>query len=120
MEKGQFAKPTDADKAWFESLLPDHPEVSRKPMFGNLAGFAAGNMFLALFGSTVAVRLDEASRQELLAEDGAVSFEPMPGRAMKEYVTLPNHWRKADLDQAQRWVDRSLAYALTLPPKKSK
>ncbi len=49
----------DASRAWFESLLPDGPGISSRPMFGNRAGFVNGNMFLALLGQDVAVRLPE-------------------------------------------------------------
>jgi TfoX/Sxy family transcriptional regulator of competence genes len=80
MEKGTFGKPTDEDKAWFAGLVPDHPDVTSRPMFGNVGGFVNGNMFLCLFGQVAAVRLDEQGRAELLAEDGAEIFEPMAGR----------------------------------------
>jgi TfoX/Sxy family transcriptional regulator of competence genes len=79
-------KPDEASLAWFQSLVPDDPDVKVRPMFGNKAAFVNGNMFLALFGPQVAVRLPEEARQELLGQNGASPFEPMPGRAMKEYV----------------------------------
>lgn len=119
MEKASFPKPTERDIAWFDHLLPDRPDVRRKPMFGNLAGFVGDAMFLCLLGEQVAVRLDEASRAELLAEDGAEPFGPMPGRPMKEYVALPPAWRDQP-DRAAAWVERSAAYAATLPPKPPK
>jgi len=40
----------------------------------------------------------------------------MPGRPMREYVTLPD-WQ-ARPDEVREWAVRSLAYTLTLPPKK--
>lgn len=119
MPMGEFAKPSAADVEYFDQLLPDHPNVTRRPMFGNYAGFANDNMFLCLFGDRVAVRLDEAGRQELLNQLGAGPFEPMAGRAMKEYVELPAVWRKKT-DLAEQWVERSLEFALALPPKKKK
>lgn len=119
MEKGSFPRPDEADVAWFDSLLPDQPGVRRKPMFGNLAGFAGDAMFLCLFGERVAVRLDEAARAELLAEPGAEPFEPMPGRPMREYVVLPEAWRD-DPERARAWVARSVEYAAALPPKPAK
>ena len=45
-------KASDADKEHFRSVLPDHPEVVVKPMFGNLGAFVNGNMFAGLFGPT--------------------------------------------------------------------
>jgi len=119
VDKGSFPKPTERDVEWFDALLPDRPDVRRKPMFGNLAGFVGDAMFLCLLGDRVAVRLDEPGRTELLTEDGAVPFVPMPGRPMKEYVVLPPAWRD-EPDQAAAWVERSVAYAATLPPKPPK
>ncbi len=112
----KIPKPTDADKEYFRSLVPDEdPRVTVKPMFGNLGAFVNGNMFMGLFGDSVGVRLDEAGRQELLAVEGTGPFGP-DGRPMKEYVTLPAEWRDA-LESAAMWVERALALGAQLPPK---
>jgi TfoX/Sxy family transcriptional regulator of competence genes len=111
-------KPTDADKEWFASLVPEDPEVTQRPMFGNLAAFVNGNMFLSLFGSAVAVRLDESDRAALLAIEGAEPFAPMPSRPMKEYVVMPQ-WRD-DAERAAEWVARALEHTRSLPPKPAK
>jgi TfoX/Sxy family transcriptional regulator of competence genes len=117
VEKGSFPRPGAGDVEWFDSLVPDRPEVTRKRMFGGLAAFAGDAMFLCLFGDRVAVRLDEPERAALLAEPDAEVFEPMPGRPMKEYVVLPSQWRD-EPDRAREWVERSADYAGTLPPKR--
>jgi TfoX/Sxy family transcriptional regulator of competence genes len=109
-------KSDDASKAYFESLVPDDPRVQSRPMFGNRAAFVNGNMFLALFGWQVAVRLSDEDRPQLLKQSGTSAFEPMPGRAMKEYVVLPEAWRKKR-KLAEDWVERSFAWASGLPPK---
>ena len=106
-------------RSWFESLVPEAPDVTTRPMFGNLAAFVNGNMFLGLLGQQVAVRLPEEQREELLKQKGAAPFEPMKGRPMKEYVVLPETWKKSRA-KAEKWVDRSLAFASTLPPKTKK
>ena len=93
-------KATDVGREWFAELLPGDPDVTRRPMFGNLGGFVNGNLFLALFGDDVAVRLSPGDRAELLAE-GGVPFAPMPERPMKEYVVLP---RRGDVAAAAPWV----------------
>lgn len=114
-----FPKPSDADKTWFEALLPEAPGVAMRPMFGNYAGFVDGNMFLCLFGDQVAVRLDEAERAELLSVTGSEPFEPVSGRPMKEYIVLPEHWRDSP-ELAEEWVDRSLEYAAAMPTRHHK
>ena len=105
--------------AFFESLVPEDPAVEVRPMFGNVAAFVNRNMFLSVFGNQVAVRLDEEDRGELLAEDGAVPFEPMEGRPMKEYVVLPAAWH-GDVAKLASWFDRSAMWTRTLPPKTKK
>ena len=113
----QMPKPTDADKAYFHALVPDDRRVEVKPMFGNLAAFIGGNMFLGLFGADVGVRLSDADRQQLVAEGGG-PFGP-PERPMKEYVALPPAWRDAP-DRAAWWVRVGLEHTATLPPKIAK
>lgn len=84
-------------------------------MFGSVAAFVGGNMFMGLVKDELFVRLDEPQRQQL-AEQGGRALEVMPGRPMKEYVTLPD-WQ-ARTEEVRAWGVRSLDYALTLPPKK--
>ncbi len=86
-------------------------------MFGQLAGFVHGNMFMGLFGDGFQVRLGEAGQEEAFAA-GAVPFEPM-GRRMKEYVLLPASV-VADDAQLAHWVSRAYAYASALPVKEPK
>lgn len=81
-------KPDAEARALFESLVPEHPDVRTRPMFGNVAAFVNGNMFTGLYGSDVFVRLPEKDRAALTGEGGA-ALEPMPGRPMREYVVLP-------------------------------
>ena len=114
--RGSFPKPDPATREIFEGLVPREARVVIRPMFGNVAAFVNGNMFTGLFGTELFVRLDEEGRAELLGE-GGTEFEPMPGRAMKEYVSLPETWRR-EPDRAATWINRSLAWAAGLPPKK--
>ena len=84
-------------------------------MFGSVAAFANTNMFMGLFADELFVRLGEVERAQLTALGGGV-LEPMPGRPMKEYVTIPG-WRSR-ADDVRDWAGRALEYAATLPPKK--
>jgi TfoX/Sxy family transcriptional regulator of competence genes len=105
--------------ALFKTLLPTDERVVIRPMFGHTAAFVAGNMFTGTFGKHVFVRLDEASRSELLTVSGATPFEPMKGRPMREYVQLP----ESILNEppiAKTWVERALQWASTLPAKSHK
>ena len=106
-------------EALLRSLLPVGKEISVRTMFGNLAAFVNGNMSVGLYGEDFLVRLAEPDRKELLKNAGAAVFEPMKGRQMKEYVTLPRPWL-SDAAKIKPWVDRSLKWSNRLPPKKSK
>lgn len=110
----QVPKPTEGDKDRFRSLVPDDPRVTVKPMFGNLAAFVNGNMFLALLGPDIVIKLNEGDRSFLVAE-GAGPFGPA-GRPMGEYVRLPDSVA-GDPYRAELWIAKSLDYVGALPPK---
>lgn len=114
----EMAKPSEEDKQFFRSVIPDDPAVEVKPMFGNLGAFVHGNMFAGLFGPDVGVRLDDAARSELAAIDGSGPFGPAE-RPMGGYLSLPGAWR-ATPDLAERWVSRALTHVRSLPPKVKK
>ncbi|MEX2622145.1 MAG: TfoX/Sxy family protein [Acidimicrobiia bacterium] len=113
----KMPRPTEQAKSLFHALLPDSPGVSERPMFGQLAGFVNGNMFLCLFGDRIAVKLPESEADELLVIEGSGPFVPMEGRPMRGYVMLPENWKP---DKSEEWVARSLAYVGSLPPKEAK
>ena len=103
----------------FDSALPDHPEIQRRKMFGYPSGFVNGNLFSGLFASSMFVRLPEAQRNELLSQEGAKLLEPTPGRAMREYVVLPESILRDDVE-LRGWLERAYEYVLTLPGKATK
>jgi TfoX/Sxy family transcriptional regulator of competence genes len=113
----KMPKPTKETKDFFGSVVPDHPAVAIRPMFGQLSAFVNGNMFMGIFGEDVLMRLPEEDRAELTAAGGG-PFEPMPGRPMREYVVLPPAWRD-DPERIRRWAARALDHAEELPPKAS-
>ena len=114
----EIPKPSEEDKQFFRSLVPDDPAVEIKPMFGHLGAFVGGNMFAGLFGPAVGVRLDDAAREELAAIDGAGPFGPEQ-RPMGGYTSLPAAWR-ATPDLAAYWVDKALSHVSSLPKKAKK
>jgi TfoX/Sxy family transcriptional regulator of competence genes len=111
----KIPKPTESDRARFDALVPADERVLVKPMFGNLGGFVNGNMFMGLFGADIGVKLGPADREMLLGAGGG-PFGPEE-RPMGGYVSLPAGISEAD---ARHWVDASLAYVATLPPKRPK
>ena len=111
----KMPRPTEADRARFEALVPKDDRVEVKPMFGNLGAFVNGNMFMGLFGADVGLKLPEAE-QQALREGGGGPFGPAE-RPMAGYVSLPATFGEA---AARPWIARSLEYASGLPPKVEK
>jgi TfoX/Sxy family transcriptional regulator of competence genes len=111
--------PSDRAVRALQALLPSDPRVSVRKVFGLPAAFVNGNMFLGVFGEDVFVRLSEPEGAELTQTAGGRPFEPMPGRAMKGYHTLPAAMRDHP-KAAAPWVKRALAHAGSLPPKTPK
>ena len=99
----------------FEAAMPGAPAVKR-PMFGYPAGFVNGNMFMGLFADKMFVRLPEDSRAELMGI-GGTTFEPMPGRPMREYVVIPKVIiaKPAEL---KSWAAKALRYGESLPARR--
>ena len=111
----QIPKPTEDDKEFFRSVVPDAPGVEVKPMFGNLGAFVNGNMFAGLFGSALGVKLGEDDLAALSAIEGAGPFGPVE-RPMGGYLSLPSSFT---VEGESRWVGKAQAYVATLPPKKA-
>ena len=88
-------------------------------MFGGLTLFVNGHMFAGVHGRKIILRLGEAERADAQAEAGALPFEPMPGRVMKEYVVVPEPvWSSPEA--LEEWMRRSVEYVGGLPPKEPK
>jgi TfoX/Sxy family transcriptional regulator of competence genes len=115
MSPGTMPKPSEQAKAAFTKLVPDEPAVTMRPMFGNLSAFVNGNMFAGLFGEDLFVRLPDEQTAPIRKQGGR-DFEPMPGHAMKGYVTVPGTWRTKPA-ATQAWIAASLVFARSLPPK---
>jgi TfoX/Sxy family transcriptional regulator of competence genes len=107
-------KADEESKALFRTLVPTDDRVTVKPMFGAVAAFANGYMFMGLFASDLFVRLNDADDAAVRGAGGA-DLEPMPGKAMKGYVTVPG-WRSKP-DEIRAWGEKSLEYTMSLPPK---
>lgn len=102
----------------FVTLIATMPELQKRSMFGYPCAFASDQMATGLFGADWMIRLPEDGREELVAQGGA-PFSPMPGRPMREYVTFPRSMLD-DEGALRAWVERSLAYVRSLPPKPAK
>jgi TfoX/Sxy family transcriptional regulator of competence genes len=100
----------------FDRVVPKAEDVSRRSMFGYPCAFNRGNMFTGLFADSLFVRLPGPDRSRMIEEDGGGPLAPMPGRVMKDYAVVPPALL-ADEKALGAMVDKSLAYARTLPAK---
>jgi hypothetical protein len=104
--------------ARFHEAVAGIEGVEVRMMFGYPAAFIGGNLTASLFRDSVTVRLPDDERAERIA-DGWSLFEPMPGRPMREYVTLPPEMAP-DVGAIRQWAERAAAHVRTLPPKAPK
>jgi TfoX/Sxy family transcriptional regulator of competence genes len=116
--KGKFLKPDEAMRGRLAAAAVDHDAVEKK-MFGSYSWFTpvTAQMFICLWGADVAVRVGEGEAKALIKAGKVKPFEPVPGHTMKEYVFVPAADARDDRKLAS-WIERSAAYAMTLPPKK--
>ena len=115
-EMPSFDKSPPELVARFGEILEGYPNAERRKMFGYPAAFVGGNMATGLFADQWVVRLPDDEIEPAKAR-GAGSFEPMPGKPMKAFVSIP----AADIgDDAaiKSWVDRGSAHARSMPAKK--
>jgi hypothetical protein len=98
------------------AVLDRDPAATRQKRFGYPAAFVGGNMATGLFADRWVVRLPDTEIEPAKAA-GAGPFEPLPGKPMKAFVVIP----AADVDDdaaIATWVERGLAHAASMPPKK--
>ena len=97
-------------------LVATENGLTEKKMFGGLAFLINGNMSVSASGQGgLLLRIDPEQTDALAAKPHADRFV-MRGRAM-------DGWLRVDADgvatraQLERWVQRGVGYARTLPPK---
>jgi len=104
----------------FQAAMPSAPDIESVRMFGAIALMVNGNMSCGLFARSIMARLSPEDQATVLAMDGGGPFDPMGnGRTMKDTVMLPESVME-DPKELRRWIDRSIAFTRTLPPKKKK
>lgn len=96
--------------------LTVEPDVDVGRMFRSEGLHVRTRYFALLTRGALVVKLPAERAAELAAAGTGEPFEPSPGRAMREWLTLAD-------TQVERWpalVDEALAYARALGPKPSK
>jgi len=86
-------------------------------MFGQWALFLKGHMFAGVFQDDIFVRISPDEQDEVRAlSDEIEQFEPLKGRAMREYLVLPPTVFE-DNELLISVLNRSIDFVSTFPPK---
>jgi TfoX/Sxy family transcriptional regulator of competence genes len=98
-------------------LVADQPGLTEKKMFGGLAFLIGGNMSVsASRQGGLLLRIDPEQTEELVAKPHAQPFV-MRGREMDGWLRVEPDGIKTKR-QLERWVQRGVSYARSLPPKR--
>jgi len=118
-KRPKFTPAPEALVSYFGKVIADVPQAEPRKMFGYPCAFVNGQMLCGVFADRLMLRLSDEDRAKFLKLPGARPFEPMPGRAMKEYVEVPPELMNSEAE-LKRWLKRGLTYVQTLPPKAKK
>lgn len=97
------------------AVIANQSGVTEKRMFGGLTWLVHGHMaVVALNGGGLMVRVDRANHEAML-EPGTATMM-MRGRPLRGWITVAEQ-ACATRSDLTTWVQRGLAYALTLPDR---
>ena len=96
-------------------LLEEKPGFAEKKMFGGVCFLLRGNMACGILNEDLIVRAGPENHEGLLELPDTREFD-ITGRPMKGWVMVSPEGHKTDEDLSG-WVERGVAFALTLPSK---
>jgi TfoX/Sxy family transcriptional regulator of competence genes len=98
-------------------VLAGERGVTEKKMFGGLSFLVNGNMSVAASGQGgLLVRVDPDESDALVQKPGVELME-MGGRSMQGWLRVESDVVRTK-KQLAAWVDRGVAFASSLPPKR--
>ena len=98
-------------------LIAGDPDVTEQRMFGGLAFLVSGHMAVAASREGgLMVRVDPDTTETLLAKPHTRPFE-MRGRPLEGWLRVDAEGVRTKR-QLEPWVERGVAYARSLPPKR--
>ena len=118
-------RPNAATIGCYDRAVPADPRAVKGQMFAHPCAFVNGHMFFGTFAQTLVVRVGEARAATLASATGGKAletrlriFEPMAGRAWKEYVQF-DAGALAD-DEVRALAQEALETTARLAPKDKK
>lgn len=91
-------------------------DVDERKMFGGIAFMIGGHMGVGIVGDTLMVRHDPAESAALLARPHVRPMD-FTGRPMKGFLYVDPAGLRTSRALAS-WINRSLAFVATLPPRR--
>lgn len=101
--------------ARLRSMLEGNGAVVEKRMFGGVAFLVNGNMSVGVHKDWLIARLSAEAAAEALSRPGAKVMD-LTGRPMKGWLMVAPDG-VPDEESLRAWVDESVAFAASLPPK---
>jgi len=101
--------------ARLRALLEGNDAVVEKRMFGGVAFLVNGNMSVGVHKDWLIARLSAEAAAEALSRPGAKVMD-ITGRPMKGWLMVAPDGVAAE-ESLRTWVDESVAFAASLPPK---
>ena len=101
-----------ADRIRF--ALAGRDAISERKMFGGIGFLDHGNMCAGVWKESLIARVGYADEQYLT--EPHVGVFDVTGKPMSGWLLVAPEGLAADAD-IERWVDRSMAFTRTLPPK---
>ncbi|MXY45383.1 MAG: TfoX/Sxy family protein [Chloroflexi bacterium] len=95
--------------------LAEQSDIVERKMFGGLCFMAHGNMLGGVMGDEIIVRVGAERYEDALQLPHAREMN-FTGRPMRGFVVVGVDGIASD-DDLENWVERGLAFALSLPPK---
>jgi len=116
---GKWNPPSETLGEHLAEAVAEYDCQPRK-MFGCPCYFVNDNMFCGVHEDSIILRLSQDEKKRLLdTYDEVAPFDPMGGRPMREYVTIPDALA-SEPGVLGDLVKSSFTFASSLPPKKKK
>jgi TfoX/Sxy family transcriptional regulator of competence genes len=103
------------DEGLAERIRDLMPKATEKKMFGGVAWMERGNLVAGVWKDSLIARVPPEETAKALKEPGVKPFD-VTGRPMKGWL-LVDAEAVAEEPELKAWVDRSRAFARTLPAK---
>jgi hypothetical protein len=87
-------------------MLGSNPTAKASKMFGYPAYKVNGKLAVGLFDGGVTAKVGPERAKELIGQDGITVFEPMEGRAWKDWIMMTGNFEKhrAIFEEAVQYV----------------